>query len=705
MRVCEPATQGRRAQKARSTHEVFDTLKPAETARSWLLDFALIFLLTAALIWPLFRLKYMDNWGSIESTFISDARMIRQNWNQGGWQPLWYCGTRLDYIYPPALRFGTALISLYPRMTSARAYHIYTAFFYCLGIAGVYLLARIGFRSRRTAWLCAAAAALLSPAYVLFLNHRVDAAPWHLPPMRLHVLLRYGEGPHISAFALLPFALAAAWLALPARRPAMLALAGIASAAVVSTNFYGATALAIFFPILCWSLWTTHHDKLIWVRSAAVAALAYGLTAFWLTPSYLRITLDNMRLVSRPGNAWSVAAAGVCVLLFAVLSRRVARGKPARAWSVFVLGSLVIFSLDVIGNRYLDFRIIGEPGRLVPELDLVIILSIALGLGWLWNREWEGNPLRRRPWMARAFVLVVLLLAFREGRRYAWHAWDIYPRDPAPKSRVEHQITEWIAKNIPGSRVFVSGSVRFWYNAWHDLPQVGGGSEQGVLNGAIIPAMWEWILGTQAEPGVLWMQALGADAIVVNDKSSAELYHDYGHPKKFDGVLPVIHDNRAGDRIYQAPRRFTDRARVVEKAAVEGLAPFKTNDDLPRLRAYVNAVEHGPGVRAALTRLSPERINVRARVEPGQALLVQESFDPYWKAYLNGRALAVQKDMMGFMLIDAPPGDDEIQLVFELPMENLAGRLATGISLVLTLLLLAGLPRRLWWRGVQARLL
>ena len=27
-----------------------------------------------------------------------------------------------------------------------------------------------------------------------------------------------------------------------------------------------------------------------------------------------------------------------------------------------------------------------------------------------------------------------------------------------------------------------TGSVRFWYNTWHDLPELGGGSEQGLLN-------------------------------------------------------------------------------------------------------------------------------------------------------------------------------------------------------------------------------
>src|ERR1700732_1478679 len=99
---------------------------------AWL-DSFLLFLLTTLLIWPLFRLKYLDNWPSIESTFIADARMLAARLPHPGWQPLWYCGTRFDYIYPPALRYGTALLSKIDHLSPARAYHLYTALLYSFG--------------------------------------------------------------------------------------------------------------------------------------------------------------------------------------------------------------------------------------------------------------------------------------------------------------------------------------------------------------------------------------------------------------------------------------------------------------------------------------------------------------------------------------------------------------------------------------------
>src|SRR3977135_3850278 len=95
-----------------------------------LVDTLLLSLLAVALVGPVFKVKYLDNWPSIESTFISDARLLAEHLPHPGWQPLWYCGTRFDYIYPPALRYGTALISLAAGISNARAYHIHTAIFY-----------------------------------------------------------------------------------------------------------------------------------------------------------------------------------------------------------------------------------------------------------------------------------------------------------------------------------------------------------------------------------------------------------------------------------------------------------------------------------------------------------------------------------------------------------------------------------------------
>ncbi len=648
--------------------------------RTYVLDFFLIALLAVVLVWPLFRLKYQNNWSSIESTFLADARFLSENWPHPRWQPLWYCGTRFDYIYPPALRYGTAVLTKIFPIVPARAYHLYTALFYCLGIAGVYLLARAGSGSRVSGWLAAAATALVSPSFLFVIDYRREAIASKMMPQRLSVLVRYGEGPHVTAVAVLGIALAAAWVALRGRRPAVLALAVPLCALVVSNNFYGATALAIFFPLLVWSQWITWRDNRVWLRAAAVAALAYACTAFWLTPSYLKVTTENLRLVSQEGNRWSTWVALAAAALFGALTWRFARGRKDRAWTVFVIGAAVFFSLNVLGHYFLGFRVAGEPLRLVPELDLALILLAAEGVRCAWST--------RRLWV-RAPVAILVAACFLPATRYVPHAWRPFVPDLGFRDRIEYRITDWLSRNMPDARGLATGSVRFWYDAWHDLPQVGGGSEQGLMNLTPYEAQWQLTAGNDVAQDVLWMQAVGADAIIVHDQRSQEIYHDFTYPQRFQGKLEAVFDSGEGDVIYRIPRRFPDRARVVETARLRAV-PEKA------LAGYANVVEHGPDSRARLMRESTDAMLVHAMLRPGESLVVQETYDPYWRAYSDGRRLAVRKDAFGFMEVEAPPGERDVRLVFELPLENAIGRVisAAAAACVLGMILAAAVRGR-----------
>jgi hypothetical protein len=646
-----------------------------------LLDLLLIFLFTAVLIKPLFRAKYLERWDSIESTFIADGRFLKDHWPHPQWQPLWYCGTRYDYIYPPALRYGTALLARV--WIPVKAYHIYTALLYCLGIAGVYFLVRMMSGSRGAAWLAAAASALVSPVFVLMPEARWDSQ--HLAPQRLWVLLRYGEGPHISAMALLPFALAFAWLAFERRRLACLATAAVFCALVALTNFYGATALAIFYPILIWSVWVTSRDNRVWLRAAAIPALAYGLSAFWLTPSYLRITIENLRLVSSPGNRSSMVLLLVAGVLFLAVSLRTASAKPRRAYPVFVSGSLLFVGLNVLGNYYFNFRVIGEPHRLVPELDLAIILAAVEALRMLWI--WRSKFLMRVR-LARALALVVVLYGAWIAHHYVRHAWELYPPEWDYRQRVEYRMSDWMAAHLPQARTMVAGSIRFWWDTWHDLAEPGGGSEQGVLNPYVIPAQWELTLGPDPETAVRWLTALGADAVIVADKQSQEVYRDFAFPHKFNGALPVLYDDHRGNVIYQVPRRYPSLARVVDSARLRVLQPL-TQTSLERLRAYTAVVEQGPDSPTTTVWNGTDRMRIHARVEPGQSIVVQVTYDPAWHAYLNGRALSVHHDAVDFGVIDAPPGEDDIAYIFETPLENRMGWAITLVSLAIVVALSA----------------
>src|SRR5204863_3702505 len=93
------------------------------------------------------------------------------------------------------------------------------------------------------------------------------------------------------------------------------------------------------------------------------------------------------------------------------------------------------------------------------------------------------------------------------------------------------------------------------------------------------------------------------------------------------------------------------------------------------------AVENGPDNPVEMQWEGAGSMRLRARIREGEGLLVQESYDPSWRAYRGKQSALIQKDIVGFMRIDVPPGAEEIRLVFELPFENAIGRVLTAIAL------------------------
>ena len=654
-----------------------------------LLDMLLIFLFAAVLVRPLYQAKYLQLWPSIESTFIADGRFLAAHWPHPQWQPLWYCGTRFDYVYPPVLRYGTALLTNF--FIPVKAYHVFTALLFCLGIAGVYFLVRAMGSPRFQAWLSAAACALVSPSFLFMKEMRYDAP--NLMPVRLGAMVRYGEGPHISSLSLLPFALGFAFLGMRRRRNGALVLAAVFSALVALTNFYGATALAILYPILVWSVWVAERDRSLWKRALAIPTLAWGLSAFWLTPSYFRITLYNLRYVSEPGNRYSVALAIVAAALFAEGSRRWVKrqnGAGRKVYPVFVTGALLFFGLNVLGHYFFRFRILGEPGRLVPELDMAMILFGIEALRRFWNVPFP-SPLAMR--LSGAFVLMVAFGTVWSARNFVRHAWEIYPKEPDYRKRVEYRMSDWLASHMPDSRTFVTGSVRFWWDAWRDNAEVGGGSDQGLMNPNPSAAAWEILMGTDPELAVRWLQTLGADAIVVSDERSQDAYHDFRNLGRFAGVLPVLFDDQEGNVVYRVPRRYPSLARVVDTAQSKAAQPVVPATNTPLLRAYNGLVEQGPDSPTATHWNGTDSISVHASPRAGQSVLVQVTYDPAWRAYSAGKELNIRPDAMDFMAVDAPAGTQDITLVFEMPLENRVGYAITALTLLLCVFLVVAARR------------
>ncbi len=660
--------------------------------KAWL-DSFLLLLLTTALVWPLFTLEYLNNWPSIESTFIADARMLAARLPHPGWQPLWYCGTRFDYIYPPALRYGTALLARFGGVSTARAYHFYTGTLYVFGILAVYWMVRIGSGSRGQAWLASSGTALLSPSFLLLPAIRHDSPHW--VPQRLHVLMAYGEGPHISALSVLPAALALSFLALSGKRPLAFAGAAVLCAFTVANNFYGATALAIFFPILAWSVWVGRREGTIWLRAAGIGALAYAVSAFWLTPSYLRVTMENLRLVATPGETRPRLIVFAAMAVYCIATWRWGRGRPERTWAIFAAGSTLFLSLYVLGFFYFGWHIVGDAPRLIPELDLALVLAGAALVSVLWRQPSLRDRAIVFP-LRSVLPAIVLAAAAYPAIAYVRHAYFPFPKANHVENQYEFLVSKWMHDHLPGERALPSGTVRFWYDAWFDLAQQDGGSAQGMSNTTLPAANYQITAGDRGQTAILWMQALGTDAVIVPDRTSPEPYHDYQTPYKFRGLAPVLYDDQHGTEIYRIPRLYPGIGRVVKTSEMAALGPVAGGADIAALTRYVAAVENPEQGPTQVTWKSFDEADVQAQVSPGQAILLQETYDPAWRAYEDGRPVPIRLEpVMNFMLLDVSEGAHTIQLRFETPMENRIGRIVSGLGLALVLFLV-------WRAGIQS---
>src|SRR5207247_2722991 len=121
--------------------------------------------------------------------------------------------------------------------------------------------------------------------------------------------------------------------------------------------------------------------------------------------------------------------------------------------------------------------------RLATEFDLGMTMLLVECVRHLWIVDFAGLHLSFSPavW-TRAAVVVMVAASFVPSIDYLRHAREIFVRDPDYRQRIEYRLTDWIGRNLPGARAFAVGSIRFWYDAWGDLAQMDGGSQQGLIN-------------------------------------------------------------------------------------------------------------------------------------------------------------------------------------------------------------------------------
>jgi hypothetical protein len=623
-----------------------------------------LFAVNAYITLALFRIDYTRQMGSIEAAYVGLARYITAHFGDFQWFPLWYGGIPYQDTYPPLLHFVVAAVSAGARIGPGLAYHAVTAAVYALGPVALYWAARRLGAGRPAAFAAGLLYSLVSPSCWLVRDVRADSGGW-FGPRRLDALVRYGEGPHLTALLLLPLAVGALHVALERRRPVYYVLAAMAMAAVVLSNWVGAFALAVAVPAYLLAGFGKHWRPR-WVGAAAVGCYAYGVAMPWAMPSTIATIRANAPLVegrfeSGPAHKLFAAGFGIAMLLLAWAMKRWNIAPRLRFATLF----LYVMAGMTLGSYWFGLQLLPQPKRYHLEMDLAWWLLVALALGAVAAR-WRRIAIA---------ALVAACLPIVVHQRAMARALE---QPIKIGSTVEYRISTWLGANLPGRRVFAPGTIGFWMNAFSDTPMLTGGFDNGMRNTLLHDVIYQVYAGDRQDVMLDWLKAFGCDALIGGGPESREVYHPYAHPEIFRGMKELWREG--GDVVYEVPRVRRSLAHAIRAADLVKERPLGYGSKL--LAQYAAALDDPALPAAGFRWLGASAAEIVADLRPEHLLSVQIAWDEGWTARVNGERRRAWGDKLGQMVVEPRcSGPCTVELRYDGGAEMRFARAVSGVAL------------------------
>jgi len=561
-----------------------------------------------------------------------------------------------------------------------QAYRIVAATGYALGLPALYLAARELTGSRRAALLSAGAFLLLPSLTYVFPPIRTDGAglsgTFVPPPWRLVALVEYGEGPHVLSVSLALLGVAATLRYLRAPSALRLAVAVLALVAVALTNLIGALGVAIFIFGVAIANGSAASFTRKWPSLWKLGLLTVLFSLGWYS-------LGFMRAFSQPGGgdtasfylALPIVALVAVIAVAALPLKRLPHGMDVVVLWLFVLSAILV------PKQLFGIGIAPQPIRYSLELDAAFAIAVGIALAWAIER------VSRRA-TVRGAAVALATLAFVGIGLPSWLGVQArLAPDPSWQTWSERRVALWLAGNLrPGERAFLTGDHAFWLNVFAaDVPQVRGGQDFAAVDPWPAHAAFQISSGPDAAISKIWLQALAVRYLVVTGPSSSEIFHDFSNPAKFDGMFPVVFDER-GVRIYEVPLASDPRAVVLSSAA--DLRTPTNGIDRPALESYLAAVTQGTRPVAIVNGLGYWRVEAQSS---GGNLIVRQAYDSGWRVTVDGNSVAVGPDALGMISIPLSADRHVVELDHRAHLDFLAG---IGIAALTGLMLVGNALRR-----------
>jgi hypothetical protein len=642
-----------------------------------------IFLLNLAINWRIALPGIGPYRGSIEQGYSYMARLFASNPDYLSWNPLQYGGIPMHYVYLPLLPYLDALwLWLIPGADATHVHRIVCAVGLFLGPTFVFFLVFDWTANLKQSIYSALALTFCSPLYDFIDTIAGDRGLMQVP-WRVQVLIKYGEGPHTVGVVLFLGALLVVRAA--ATRPGfpLLLAAAVALAATVLTNWVAGLALAFAVAMLILvhvGDVTFHHRRVV-----LAGILGYLLAAFWLTPSFV-----NQMAYNWPKDAFgfqfqrierlSMAGWAVGLLLIRIAFLKFPQQRFACWLTLCTFG----FGLPVsLFYRY-GINPIPESRRYALEYELfVLVLFVHLVF---------SLRVSHRPWL-RATGLALLMAGLLEQTpyvvRYVSHFYEPWQLQ-AKEQTSEYKASAAISAQRPHGRVFATGGPRFRMNSWFGAPQIGGVFETG-LKTRVAPDIYYQVRtdlgftkGLEAQESIILLRALAVEYILTHGPNSEEFYRDYKNPHKFEGVLEKVWEGN-DDQLYRlGPVRYAHLLHANEIPATSvlygNLRPWKT---------YVDAMLDPARPQLQFRWDNARHATVTGELPRGMHVAFAIPWDPNFRAFANGTAVALHANSTGLMVTGALPANAaSLELHFEPSTEELTCAVLSSIT---ALACLAGL--------------
>lgn len=648
-----------------------------------------IFVLNEIVCKRLFFLNFPIHMESIESSYMSISRYVMNHWGDLTWFPLWYTGMPFDRVYQPGFHYTVAALAMVTSWPVPVAYHFLTALVYCLGAVALFGLCYSATRAVSFALLTALIYSLFSPLNLLVPILRTEFGEY-LNPRRLQIVVHYGEGPHMTALALLPIAILLLHRAVAERRRFGAVLAAIGFAAVVITNWPGTIGLSMAVAAYLLSR-IGQTGKIHWPTFAGICVGGYLLVAPWIPPSTILFVQRNAQRSDSTMLGTRQALAALVVLAMALFLHLVFQALRTGAWPRFFGYFLLLTGSVTLGHFWFDVPLLPQPNRFQPEMEMALAGVIAYIVLACFGRIPHG-ALR---WSLIGAFVVLCIFQLRDDTRFGRDQIRSIP----VKSTVEYRMAKAFERLEGRARVFAPGNVSFWMNMFTEVPQVAGCCDQGIPTIQHRMATFTLYSGLNAGTrdaaiSTLWLQAYGAHAVGVTGRHSTEFYKPFLNPEKFNGLLRELWRD-GDDVIYEVPQRSPSLAHVINSPDVIGRAPANGLDTEP-LESYVRAIESPDYPEAEFAWINQHQARVKSTLTSDQLLSVQITYDPGWHARVNGAERPVTADALGMMVI-APrcAGACVLDLSFDATSELRWMRVLQIVGVLIGLTAVVG--RRLAW--------